>query len=99
MMAGAILARTGGAVEVFLNKKNNTNMCTEEIEKYKASKSAEDLLEDVIDTLCEVGNGVDDEMLHDAANRLFAFRDLWKEESKRIKTLEAVKPCKCGSKH
>lgn len=35
------------------------------------------ILEDVIDTLIEVGNGVTDEMLHDAADDLIRFRDQW----------------------
>lgn len=35
------------------------------------------ILEDVIDTLCQVGNGVTHEHLHEAADYLFAFRDLW----------------------
>lgn len=35
------------------------------------------ILEDVIDTLIEVGNGVTDEMLHEAADKLLKFRDEW----------------------
>lgn len=35
------------------------------------------LLEDVLDTLVEVGNGTTDEMLHEAADKLFRFRDEW----------------------
>jgi hypothetical protein len=35
------------------------------------------LLEYVIDTLIEVGNGVTDKDLHEAADRLFKFRDFW----------------------
>ena len=34
------------------------------------------LIEDVLDTLIEVGNGTTDEMLHEAANKLFMVRDL-----------------------
>lgn len=45
-------------------------------------QEAHGLLEDVLDTLVEVGNGVTDEMLHEAADKLFKFRDEWfnKEE-------------------
>jgi len=35
------------------------------------------IIEDVLDTLVEVGNGVTDEMLHEAADLLFVFRDKW----------------------
>jgi hypothetical protein len=35
------------------------------------------LLEDVLDVLCEVGNGVTDDKLHEAADKLFRFRDEW----------------------
>ena len=35
------------------------------------------ILEDVLDVLVEVGNGVTDEMLHEAADKLFKFRDEW----------------------
>jgi hypothetical protein len=38
-------------------------------------EQASELIEDVLDTLVEVGNGVTDEMLHEAANKLFKFRD------------------------
>lgn len=34
------------------------------------------LIEDVLDTLVEVGNGVTDEMLHEAADKLFKARGL-----------------------
>jgi hypothetical protein len=36
---------------------------------------ASEILEDVIDTLIEVGNGVTDKMLHEAADKLLRFRD------------------------
>ena len=36
------------------------------------------LIEDVLDTLIEVGNGTTDEMLHEAADKLFRVRDLLK---------------------
>lgn len=35
------------------------------------------LIEDVLDTLSEVGNGVTDKMLHEACDKLFKFRDEW----------------------
>lgn len=36
-----------------------------------------DLIDDVIDTLIEVGNGTTDEMLHASADKLFAVRDYY----------------------
>jgi hypothetical protein len=36
---------------------------------------ASDILETVLDTLVEVGNGVTDEHLHEMADLLFKFRD------------------------
>ena len=33
------------------------------------------IIEEVLDTLIEVGNGVTDEHLHDAADKLLDFRD------------------------
>jgi len=38
------------------------------------------ILEDVIDTLIEVGNGTTDEQLHEAADKLLNFRDNWFNE-------------------
>lgn len=35
------------------------------------------LLEDVLDVLLEVGNGVTDQQVHEAADKLFRFRDEW----------------------
>jgi len=35
------------------------------------------ILEEVIDTLIEVGNGVTDKDLHEAADKLLKFRDQW----------------------
>ena len=35
------------------------------------------IIESVLDTLVEVGNGVTDEHLHAAADKLFKFRDEW----------------------
>lgn len=42
----------------------------------KAAQSAAAMIESVLDTLVEVGNGVTDEMLHEAADKLFSVRDL-----------------------
>jgi len=42
------------------------------------------LLETVLDTLVEVGNGVTDENLHEAADQLFKFRDYWFKQIVRI---------------
>lgn len=42
----------------------------------KKSHILHELIEDVLDTLIEVGNGVTDEMLHYAAEQLFDARDL-----------------------
>jgi hypothetical protein len=49
-------------------------------------EAACELLEQVIDTLCEVGNGVTDADLHKAADQLFEFRDryfngIWRQPS------------------
>lgn len=38
---------------------------------------ASELLEDVLDTLVEVGNGATHEMLKEACDKLFRFRDKW----------------------
>jgi hypothetical protein len=40
------------------------------------------LIEDILDTLIEVGNGTTDEMLHEAADELFRVRDLLKKTVK-----------------
>jgi hypothetical protein len=40
-------------------------------------KEASIILENIIDTLIEVGNGVTDEDLHEAADQLLKFRDEW----------------------
>jgi len=46
-------------------------MCSNHLTKEQAAE----LLEDVIDTLIEVGNGTTDEMLHAACQKLFKLRD------------------------
>jgi uncharacterized membrane protein len=51
-----------------LKKQENERKVKEEIST---------LLEDVIDTLVEVGNGVTNEDLHEAADKLFKIRKLW----------------------
>ncbi len=38
---------------------------------------AASILEDVLDTLIEVGNGITDEHLHESADDLLQFRDYW----------------------
>ena len=38
-------------------------------------EDAHELIEEVLDTLIEVGNGTTDEMLHEAADKLFVVRD------------------------
>ena len=42
------------------------------------------LIEDILDTLIEVGNGTTDEMLHEAANKLFKVRDLLEATEKGL---------------
>lgn len=46
-----------------------------------SNSEASILLETVLDTLVEVGNGVTDETLHEAADQLFKFRDFWFEHT------------------
>ncbi len=38
-------------------------------------REASEIIEDVLDALVEVGNGVSDSDLHDVADKLFKFRD------------------------
>lgn len=45
-------------------------------EKPQPPITAMHLIEDVLDTLVEVGNGVTDDMLHEAADNLFTARDI-----------------------
>lgn len=40
------------------------------------------LIEDILDTLIEIGNGTTDEMLHEAADELFRVRDLLEKSVK-----------------
>jgi len=52
------------------------------IDKHIGNKTMTDddtiiIIEGILDTLVEVGNGVTDEMLHKQCDYLFAFRDLW----------------------
>lgn len=42
-----------------------------------SDNEAEIILEDIIDTLIEVGNGTTDKQLHEAADKLLNFRDNW----------------------
>jgi len=57
----------------------STIMHLKEIEPSKVltDDEARIILEDVIDTLIEVGNGTTDEQLHQAADKLLNFRDNW----------------------
>ena len=43
------------------------------------------ILEDVLDTLVEVGNGVTDKMLHEACDKLFNFRDNYFKQLQEFK--------------
>lgn len=47
------------------------------IPKTLSDDEAEVILEDVIDTLIEVGNGTTEKQLHEAADKLLNFRDNW----------------------
>ncbi len=58
------------------------------MKKEEITKEVFGLIEDVLDTLIEVGNGTTDEMLHEAANKLFRVRDLLKAKIMAIKALE-----------
>lgn len=45
-----------------------------------SDEEARIILEDVIDTLIEVGNGITDKQLHEAADKLLNFRDNWLDQ-------------------
>jgi len=48
-------------------------------------EDAQEIIESVLDTLIEVGNGVTDHHLHEACDQLFALRDKWfKQKCKEI---------------
>lgn len=47
-------------------------------DKYR--ENAADIIEEAIDTLIEVGNGVTDEMLHKLCSKLFVLRDIFENE-------------------
>lgn len=49
------------------------------------------LLEEVLDTLVEVGNGITEGHLHKACDQLFAFRDLWFKNTHEMMELESLK--------
>ena len=61
--------------ENILNKINNLEEIP--ISPILSDDEARIILEDVIDTLIEVGNGTTDEQLHKAADKLLNFRDNW----------------------
>lgn len=58
-------------IEIALQEAEEARKKQEALSQNEASK----LLEDVLDILVEVGNGTTDEMLKEAANKLFKFRD------------------------
>jgi 3-polyprenyl-4-hydroxybenzoate decarboxylase len=63
-----------------LIKKHNERMKQLDLSIVSGSLSDDDaalIIENVIDTLVEVGNGTTDEELHKAADYLFALRDKW----------------------
>ena len=70
-------------------------------EKEETMKEVFGLIEDVLDTLIEVGNGTTDEMLHEAADELFRARDLLKktvkdqEQEESEMEMEILKPEPC----
>lgn len=69
-----------------LIKKHNERMKQLDLSIVSGSLSDDDaalIIENVLDTLVEVENGITDEELHKAAGYLFALRDKWFE--KRIK--------------
>jgi hypothetical protein len=55
-------------------------------------EEATTILEDVLDTLVEVGNGTTEEHLKEACDKLFKFRDEWfnKSEKKIMSPEEAI---------
>lgn len=58
-------------------KKKLESIYSEAIKEF--SETVMPHIEDVLDTLLEVGNGVTDEMLHEAADKLFKVRNLVEE--------------------
>lgn len=49
------------------------------------------LIEEILDTLIEVGNGVTDEHLHEAADKLFKIRDILEKVPGDYDVVEVVK--------
>lgn len=62
------------------NKIKNKEILTKEESSF--------LLEEVIDTLIEVGNGVTDEQLHESADYLLYFRDFYFKNSRPTNDFE-----------
>jgi hypothetical protein len=55
-------------------------------------QEAYEIIEDVIDTLCEVGNGVTDKDLLIAQGNLFLFRDSWLKQKLNNKSIHILPP-------
>lgn len=63
-----------------LIKKHNERMKQLDLSIVSGSLSDDDaalIIENVLDALVEVGNGITDEELHKTADYLFALRDKW----------------------
>lgn len=56
----------------------------------KIKKDYSVILEEVIDTLTEVGNGVTEQALHEAADKLLDFRDNHYEGLKKLKKIQEL---------
>lgn len=76
--------------EKFLEGQQWWSGVLEKLKRMRAGESGRidaaeacNLIEDVLDTLVEVGNGTTDKMLHDAADLLFVFRDRYFRDSRR----------------
>ena len=63
------------------------------MKKEEIMKEVFGLIEDVLDTLIEVGNGTTDELLHEAANKLFMVRDLLEATMTDNRYLPICKSC------
>ena len=70
-------AWVGGLTPCFVQTFNQEESPKSRTDKEITREEARSILEDVLDTLIEVGNGTTDEMLHEAADKLFRFRDKW----------------------
>lgn len=59
------------------NNNDNIKQIIDNKEEPLTLEGASVILETVIDTLCEVGNGITDYDLHVACDQLLHFRDNW----------------------